>query len=374
MTLEFSFPDYSSHPDFDNHEKILKIEDRALGLKAFIAIHSTQLGPARGGCRYWSSYANEDEALKDALRLSRGMTYKNTLAGLPHGGGKTVIMGVPGTATPTRDIMLAIGHALNELDGIYETGEDVGTSQDDFLIAREITEHVRIRDPHGDMNPYMAGDDPSPYTAHGIYCGIKAALKHKFGNDNVAGFRFAVKGLGHVSTPLCETLHRNGAELFVSDIDDKKVQYAVTNWGATPIEPDKIMSQDVDVYCPCALGGDVNPETIHFLQAKIVAGAANNQLSGPDMARQLFERGILYAPDYAINAGGVINVVMTGIPKDIVMYRVTGIYNTLLKIFQRSDKEGKDTAEIADTIVEERLAGTFQIRNADKASTIKNSA
>ncbi len=356
MALTFSYPDFSDHPDFDSHEKVLKAEDPDIGFKCFIALHNTQLGPARGGCRYWPNYENEDAAIRDALRLSRGMTFKNTLANLPHGGGKTVIMGVPGTTKPTREIMLALGHALNELGGIYETGEDVGTSAEDFQIAFEVTKNVRVRSMEQENNPNIAGGDPSPYTSYGIYCGIKAAVKNQLDRDDLNGISFAVKGLGHVSYPLCEMLHKDGAILFVADLDEAKVQNAVRDFGATAVSPLDIIKQDVDVYCPCALGGDINDHTIDTLKASIIAGAANNQLAKPEHAQTLHERGILYAPDYAINAGGVINVVLTGLPKDDVMKRVGRIYDTLLEIFQRSKAENRNTAVVADTIVFERLA------------------
>jgi len=356
MALEFSYPDVSGHPDFDNHERVLMATDPDIGFKAFLAIHNTLFGPARGGCRYWPNYASEQAALNDALRLSRGMTFKNTLAGLPHGGGKTVIMGVPGTKNPSPEIMRAIGHALNELGGIYETGEDVGTSPEDFRIAREITEFVRIRSLDEVEDDTLAGGDPSPYTSYGIYCGILAAVKHKFGQDHVKGLRFAVKGLGHVSQPLSEMLHRDGAELIVTDLDPAKVAYAENNWNAKAVSPDEIISQDADVYVPCALGGDINDETIDQLKVQVIAGAANNQLADPSKhAQTLHERGILYAPDYAINAGGVINVVLTGQPKNEVMARVANIEKTLAEIFRRSETEDRNTAEIADMIVYERL-------------------
>lgn len=356
MALKLSYPDFSSHPDFDNHERVLMVEDPDIGLKAFLALHNTQLGPARGGCRYWPNYANEHAAISDALRLSRGMTFKNTLAGLPHGGAKTVIMGVPGTKGPSPEIMRGIGHALNELDGAYETGEDVGTSPADFRIAREVTKHVRIRSLEQEEDETLAGGDPSPYTSYGIYCGILAAIKHQLGADSVKGISFAVKGLGHVSKPLCEMLAENGAKLIVTDLDPAKVEYAVKNWGAKAVSPDEIMSQDVDVYSPCALGGDINDESLKTLKARIIAGAANNQLANAEKHAQiLHEREILYAPDYAINAGGVINVVLTGQPKDDVMRRVGDIGKTLAEIFRRSKTENRNTSDIADTIVYERL-------------------
>ena len=356
MTLTFSYPDVSWHEDFDGHEKVLKAEDPDIGFKAFIAIHNSVNGPARGGCRYWPSYANETEALKDVLRLSKGMTYKTTLADLPFGGGKTVIMGVPGTANPSPAIMHALGHMLNELDGLYETGEDVGTRTSDFKIAGEVTEHVRVRNVERSGHKDLPGGPPL-YTAYGIYYGIKSAAKAKFGSDNLKGIKIAVKGLGNVSEPLCKMLYADGADLMFTDIADHKIGMALLDMpNAKTSTVDDIMFEDVDIYVPCALGGDINDDSIHMIKAKVIAGAANNQLAKPVHAQMLHERGILYAPDYAINAGGVINVVMIGLTHEQMLERVKVIGHTLDEIFKRSLAEDKNTAQIADDIVQERLA------------------
>lgn len=355
MAFTFSYPDLSGHPDFDNHEKVLYAEDPAIGFRAYLAVHNTELGPARGGCRYWSRYADDDAAQKDVLRLSRGMTFKTALAGLEFGGGKTVMIGPPGTIRPTPEIMMALGHALNELDGLYETGEDVGTCTEDFQIAGTVTEHVRVRNVERSGAKDLPGGPPL-YTAYGVLASIKAGVKHKFGRDDLQGIRVAVKGLGNVARPLCGFLHAEGAVLTVTDIDAEKVAYAVKSWGAKAVTPDAIMTQDVDVYSPCALGGILNDESIPALKAAVVAGAANNQLARPENARMLHERGILYAPDYGCNAGGVINVVSIGWTHEQVLAKVMAIGDTMREIFARAEAEDHDTATVADEIVHERLA------------------
>lgn len=356
MTLQFSYPDVSAHPDFDGHETVLKAEDPAIGFKAFIAIHNTLAGPARGGCRYWPNYAGEHEALGDVLRLSRGMTYKTTLADLPFGGGKTVIMGTPGTSNPSPEIMHALGHMLNELNGAYETGEDVGTRTSDFKIAGEVTEHVRVRAVERAKQVDLPGGPPL-YTAYGIYYGIKSAARAAFGSDDLKGRRIGVKGLGNVSEPLCKMLYADGAHLMFTDIASHKIGLALHDMpNAQASTTDEIMFEDLDIYVPCALGGDINDDTIPRIKAKVIAGAANNQLQRPDHAQALHERGILYAPDYAINAGGVINVVMIGLTHEQMLKRVAVIGETLDEIFARSKSENRNTADIADMVVQERLA------------------
>lgn len=355
MALHFWTQDVRKHPDFDHHETVLGAEDAATGFRAFIALHSTALGPARGGCRYWPGYANDFAALSDVLKLSRGMTYKCTLAGLEYGGGKTVIMGKPGTTKPSPETMLALGHMLNELKGVYETGEDVGTSIEDFRIAGKVTDYVRVRSIEK-AGAIDLPNGPPYYTAQGVYYGIKAAVRHKLGQSDLKGVRIAVKGLGNVAMPLCGLLHAEGAELIVSDIDAGKIRQAQELYGAKAAAPEDIMTQEADVYSPCALGGDLTEEAIESLKAVIVAGAANNQLASPASAKAMHQSGILYAPDYCINAGGVINVVLVGHMHEQVMARTAQIGETLGKIFQMSDSHNMNTALIADAIVREKLA------------------
>lgn len=354
MTISFSYLDVSSHPSFDNHETVLKAEDSDIGFKAFIAVHDSTMGPARGGCRYWSRYQNESEAIKDVLKLSKGMTYKTALAHLEYGGGKTVIVGPEGTTNPAPEIMIALGHALNELKGIYETGEDVGTRTEDFKIAGTVTDYVRVKSVENAGAQDLPGGPPL-YTAHGVLSGIKAAVKHQFKKDDLKDVSIAVKGLGNVASPLCEFLYQQGAVLTVADIDPAKVEYAKKNWNAKTVSPDEIMFQDVDVYTPCALGGDINMETFGKIKARVVAGAANNQLADVSMADALHNNGILYAPDYGINAGGVINVVLVGASHEEVLMRVQAIGNTLAEIFERSEAQNLNTMVVADMIVQERL-------------------
>ena len=370
MALSFSYPDASWHPDFDNHETVLQAEDPDIGFKAFIAVHNTKFGPARGGCRYWARYHDDTESLKDVLRLSHGMTHKTTLAGLPYGGGKTVIIGSEGTTNPSADIMRALGHALNELNGIYETGEDVGTRTSDFDIAGEVTDHVRVRAVQKAGAIDLPGGPPF-YTAHGIYAGIKSAAFHKYSSEDLKGARIAIKGLGNVAWTLCELLIRDGAHLVVTDIDKEKLRRAVDLWQIQTSTPDDIIFEEADIYSPCALGGDINNQSIEGIKAKIIAGAANNQLADPaHHAQALHDLDILYAPDYAINAGGVINVVSVGKNHDYVMQRVQNIGNTLLDIFNRSKTEDSSTTEIANTIVKERLGqnNTGQKKDSDETT------
>ncbi len=354
MALTFSYPDLSGHPAYDNHEKILCAEDLDIGFKAYIALHNTRLGPARGGCRYWANYENDNDAIGDVLRLSKGMTFKNALAGLNYGGGKTVIVGTKGTKNPDPAFMEALGHALNELGGAYETGEDVGTRTEDFRIAGHVTDYVRVKSLEKAGAKDLAGGPPL-YTAFGVYYGIKAAVKFKFGQDTLQDIRFAVKGLGNVAAPLCKLLYADGAMLTVCDIDPSKTKMAQELWGAKVVSPDEIIAQAVDVYVPCALGGDIHPASLPLIKAKVIAGAANNQLASPDMALALKERGIVYAPDYAINAGGVINVVEIGASHEDLIRKVQNIGTTLMEIFERAEREDKTTAEIADIIALERI-------------------
>lgn len=323
----------------DEHEQVLTCHDEESGLKAIVAVHNTKLGPAVGGCRMWN-YASEDEALNDVLRLSRGMTYKNALAGLKMGGGKSVIIADP--KTKNREALFrAFGRFIHTLEGRYYSAEDVGTTTADIMIAHEET-------------PYMAGlegksGDPSPYTALGTYLGIKAAVKHQRGLDSLKGLKISVQGIGHVGYYLCRHLHEDGAKLIVTDIHQSSIDKVVDDFGATAVTPDDIYHQDVDIYAPCALGATINDETIPQLKATIVAGCANNQLSEARHGEQLKSLGILYAPDYVINAGGIINVSFENdYDASLATKKVEEIYHTLLRIFQQGDAENRTTGDIAD--------------------------
>ncbi len=309
-----------NHPEFDNHEQVVFCSDKETGLKAIIAVHSTKLGPAVGGCRLWDYVADED-ALVDVLRLSRGMTYKNAMAGLPLGGGKSVIIG-DAKSIKSEALFRKFGQFVHSLSGRYVSAEDVNITTADISIV-------------GQETPYVAGLDgksgnPGPFTALGTYKGIKAAAKHKFGTDNLEGKTVAIQGLGSVGFYLCEHLHQEGARLIVTDINQDAVSRAVAKFGATAVGLDEIYSQQCDIYAPCALGATINDHTIEQFQCKIIAGCANNQLKEPRHGDMLRQKGILYAPDYVINAGGIINVSLELRPQG---YNVEESTNMVLKIY-----------------------------------------
>jgi leucine dehydrogenase len=291
-----------NHPEFDHHESVHFFDDPHSGLRTIIAVHSTALGPAAGGCRRWT-YANDDMALTDVLRLSRGMTYKNAVAGLPFGGGKAVIMAAEKTPKSTQ-LFEAFGRVVQSLDGRYITAEDVGVSIDDMRIVRGETRFVSGLPQSGDS----AGGDPSPWTALGVFQGIKAAAAARLDANSLQGIRVAVQGVGHVGQHLCRMLHEAGAELVIADVNNDNLRSVCESMPAELVSPQEILFSDVDVIAPCALGNVLNSETIPRIRAKIVAGAANNQLSMPEDGTRMAELGILYAPDYVINAGGIISV------------------------------------------------------------------
>ena len=340
------------HPDYDGHEKVLMVEDAASGLRAIIAIHSTALGAAAGGCRLWS-YDDGGAALRDALRLSRGMSYKNAMANLPMGGGKAVILG-PVTADARRQVMEAFGRAVDSLGGQYITAEDVGVSVSDMEIVRGQTPFV------GGLagGAGKSGGDPSPFTARGVRVGIEAAARAKLGRAEVAGLRIAVQGLGHVGMYLCEELFGLGADLVVADIDPARVSEAQRRFGAAGVAIDDLLTQDVDVVAPCALGGTISEYAARYIRASIVAGAANNQLATSEAGRILAERGILYAPDYVINAGGII-MVQAELSGDndsaLVTAHVDAIGPRLDAIFAEASRENVITNEVADAMARAKL-------------------
>lgn len=336
-----------SAADFDNHEQVVFCSDAQTGLKAIIAIHNTNLGPALGGCRFWS-YANEEEALKDALRLSRGMTYKAAMANLKLGGGKAVIIG-DSRKDKTPEKMMAFGRLVERLNGLYITAEDVGTNPEDMEFISKSTKHV-VGMAHG-------SGDPSILTAYGVYLGIKASVKHKFGQDSVKGLRIAVQGLGNVGMNLVERLVSDGAELIVTDINEDSINQATAKFNLKAATPESILTTECDVLAPCALGGLFNDQTIEKLNCKVIAGAANNQLALPHHGEALRQRGILYAPDYVINAGGLINVTYEGpnYNRDIVFKHVDTIYSTMLEIFDLANKRNIATNLACDQIAEQRF-------------------
>lgn len=343
--------------DYD-FEQVVICQDKNSGLKAIIAIHDTTLGPALGGSRMWT-YASEAEAIEDALRLARGMTYKNAAAGLNLGGGKTVIIGDPKT-DKNEEMFRAFGRYIEGLNGRYITAEDVGTTEHDMDLIHLETEYVA-----GISGGAGTSGNPSPVTAYGVYVGMKAAAKEAFGTDSLKGKKISVQGVGNVAYALCEYLHEEGAELFVTDINEAAVQRAVDNFGATAVGLDEIYGLDVDIFAPCALGAIVNDDTLAQFKCKVIAGSANNQLKEDRHGDKLDEMGIVYAPDYVINSGGVINVAdeLVGYDRERAMNRVGGIYDTIAKIFEIAKRDQIPTYQAADRLAEERIASVAKSRS-----------
>lgn len=337
--------------DFSEHEEVVHISDRASGLKAIIAVHSTILGPAIGGCRLLP-YASDAEALRDVLRLSRGMTHKAAIANVPFGGGKMVVL-LDSNTRKTPEFMHAIGRAIDRLGGRYITGEDVGTTSEDMAEIRKATNYVM-----GAPLEDGGSGDPSPRTALGCFVGIQAGLEHRLGVRQLQGVRIAVQGLGNVGGHLCALLHSAGAKLFVSDVQPARLERAVTEWDAVPVDPGEIHRCAAEVFAPCALGAVLNDTTIPEIQASVVAGAANNQLEVESRHGALLrDRDILYAPDYAINSGGMIQLAVeraNADPADVEP-RVRAIGDTLKSIFLRAGTDGVPTSVAADGLARERL-------------------
>ena len=333
------------------YEKVVKVRDIASGLTAYIAIHSTVLGPALGGCRMWP-YASHEEALRDVLRLAQGMTQKNALAGLDLGGGKAVIIGESKT-DKSPELFKAFGRAVERLKGLYFTAEDVGvTAQDMGFIARE-TKYV------AGLPETMGGSgNPSPITAYGVFLGLKAAARHRFGTDTLHGVKVIVAGLGHVGFELCRLLSDAGAVLIVADLDVDKVRNAQHLFGARESHPMEAFAKSADIFAPCALGGVLNEATIPMLQVGAIAGAANNQLMSPEQGDALHKRGILYAPDYVINAGGVISIAQEiegAWTRQKALAQCGRITRTLEAIFDRSHVLDQATNRVADRLAADRL-------------------
>ncbi len=329
------------------HEQLVFWSEPRIGYKGIIAIHNTTLGPALGGTRFWN-YATEAEAVEDALRLARGMTYKSALAGLNLGGGKSVIIGDPNTRDREM-IFRAHGRAVESLAGRYITAEDVGTSPADMDFVHMETDHV--------VGLMGKSGDPSPVTAYGVYQGMKAAALHKYGDDSLAGKHVTVQGVGHVGYFLCQDLAEEGARLTVSDIDQEKVDAVVKEFGADAVAPDEIYAVDANIFAPCALGAILNDHTLEVLNVDIVVGGANNQLAEARHAKEVEDKGILYGPDYLVNAGGLINVYaeIEGWPAERSLRKAGEIYNTLLRILELAEAEGITTAEASDRVAEQRM-------------------
>jgi leucine dehydrogenase len=341
-----------------DHEQVLFCQDRATGLKAIIAVHNTVLGPSLGGTRMWS-YSSESEALTDVLRLSRGMTYKSSLAGLNLGGGKAVIIG--NSRTDKNEALLRrFGKFVNSLSGKYITAEDVGISTKDMEMVALETEHV------AGLPEYMGGSgDPSPVTAYGTYVGIKAAAKEQYGSDNLAGKKVLVQGVGHVGSYLVDHLINEGAVVMISDIFDDKIQQITKKHKVQVIAPDDVYDADMDIYSPCALGATINDATLERLKCSVIAGAANNQLADEKKhGKAVMDKGIVYAPDFLVNAGGIINCYweVVGYNREAAMMQTEGIYDTTLNIFAKSKTENIPTYLAANLLAEARIEALGKVK------------
>jgi leucine dehydrogenase len=339
--------------DFDAHENLHFVWDEECGLKAIVAIHSTHLGPAAGGCRFWH-YEDPADALKDALRLSRGMSYKNAMAGLPLGGGKSVIL-ADANRTKTPDMLHAFGQAVDHLCGRYVTAEDVGMSVADMIEIRRQTPFVAgLPVEGGDV-----GGDPGPHTSLGVFLGIKAAVRRALGKDSLGGLHIALQGAGSVATGVALHAAKEGARLSIADVDQAKARKLADAAGGEVVGTDEILGLEADVLSPCALGAILDEQTIAVLRVPVVAGGANNQLATPEDGPRLHSRGILYAPDYVINAGGIINV-CTEYLRDgdasLVRKRIEGIPDRLEQVWSESAATGRDPASVADAMAQ-RLIG-----------------
>lgn len=335
----------------EDYEQIVFCQDQASGLKAIIAIHDTTLGPALGGLRIWN-YASDQEALTDVLRLAKGMTYKNAAAGLNLGGGKAVIIGDAKTIK-SEALFRAFGRYVQSLGGRYITAEDVNTTVADMDYIHMETDFVT-----GVSPAFGSSGNPSPVTAFGVYRGMKAAAKFQFGTESLAGKTVAVQGVGNVAYNLCRHLHEEGAHLIVTDINQEALRRAEADFGATVVAPDEIYGVECDIFAPCALGAVLNDQTIPQLKAKIIAGAANNQLAEDRHGDMLEEYGILYSPDFVINAGGVVNVAdeLEGYNRERAMKKVELIYDNMMKVFEISRRDSIPTYVAAEKMAEERIA------------------
>jgi leucine dehydrogenase len=340
-------------PDFDAHEEIHFVTDEKCGLKAIIAVHSTHLGPAAAGARFWHD-AEDEEALVDALRLSRGMSYKNAMAGLPLGGGKSVLL-ADESRTKSPDMLHAFGKAVDHLCGRYVTAEDVGMNVADMVEVARSTMHVAGLPNSGKD----VGGDPGPHTSLGVFLGIKAAVKRALGKDSLNGLHIALQGAGSVASGVALHACTEGARLSIADVDQAKAQKLADTTGGRVVAPEEIVGLEADVVSPCALGAILSEESIAALRTPIVAGGANNQLATPEDGQRLHARGILYAPDYVITAGGIINVCTEYLgdgDASLVRQRIEGIPVRLEQIWAESQETGRDPAAVADAMAQ-RLIG-----------------
>ncbi|HVJ00053.1 MAG TPA: Glu/Leu/Phe/Val dehydrogenase dimerization domain-containing protein [Sphingomonas sp.] len=341
-------------PDFDAHEGVHLFTDPASGLSAIIAIHSTALGPAAGGVRFWH-YAKSDDAITDALRLSRGMSFKNAMAGLALGGGKGVVLAKKDGVTISEAQLKAFGRAVESLGGRYVTAEDVGMSEARMKVIAQQTKYVSGLP----VESGAAGGDPGPYTARGIYLGVKAAAKRGLGADDMKGVHVAIQGVGSVGGGLAKLLAKDGARLTLADVNADKARALAEELDAETVDATEVLALEADIVSPNALGAILTEKTIAALRTKVIAGGANNQLATHADGQRLYERGILYAPDYVINAGGIINVGLEYLghgDEAEVMARIDRIPERLTEVWDESDRAGRPASEVADTIAQ-RLIG-----------------
>jgi leucine dehydrogenase len=336
-----------THPEYDGHEAVLHAHDPATGLKAIVALHNTRLGPAFGGCRMYP-YADPAQALTDALRLSRGMTYKAAICELPYGGGKSVVLADP-SRDKTPELLRAMGRVIEGQGGRYITADDVGTTLADLAIMREVTRHT--------AGGTAAAQEPLAVTAYGVLMAIEAAARHYYQRPDFEGLRFAVQGLGNVGFPLCEHLRARGAKLVVSDVDPARTAKAATQLRAQVVGPEAIYDQAVDVFAPCALGAVLNDRTIPRLRVRLVCGGANNQLAEPHHDAMLAARGIAYVPDYLANAGGVIDFYQESIDDRpaAVLASVERIRDITATVLARAAATSETPLQVADRIVRDRI-------------------
>lgn len=341
------------YPDFDEHELVHLVTDRKSGLRAVICVHSSHLGPGAGGVRFWH-YADNGQAVTDALRLSRGMSYKNAMAGLPLGGGKAVVL-ADKSRTKSPELLAAYGRAVDGLGGRYVTAEDVGMSVGDMVAISKQTRYVAGLP----VAEGAVGGDPGPHTSYGVYLGVRAAARRKLGKDSLAGLHLAIQGAGSVASGLARRAAADGAKISVADIDAARVEALAREVGGTVVAPEEILKLEADILSPNALGAILNETTIAELKVPVVAGGANNQLATPQDGDRVRDRGILYAPDYVINAGGIINVATEYLKdgdQETVDRRIEGIPDRLNQIWDESETTGRNPAEVADAIAN-RLIG-----------------
>jgi leucine dehydrogenase len=348
------------HPEFDAHEQVMYCHDRDSGLLAIIAVHSTVLGPAAGGCRMYP-YASAEDALTDVLRLSRGMSYKNAVADLPLGGGKSVIIADP-SRPDKANLLRAFSQYVQSLGGRYWTAVDVGVGPEDADVLAENCDFVFAR-----ASQYPDGFNPSLFTAYGGFTGMRAVAAHVWGRTELRGLRVAIQGLGATGRDLARQLHDAGAELTVADIDDDAVRYVVDNYDARAVDPNEIHAQDVEVFAPCALGSVVNDRTLPEIKAKAICGLANNQLAEPHHGDDLRASGIVYVPDYVVNSGGMIGAGRTifSVPDQEASWKsITGLYDIIRAILEKADAENRASSAVADEMAQTRISAAGAIPSA----------